>query len=168
MRRRNRGLTAEERTGASERIFSEVERLPAFARAWVVGLYCALGDEPDTGAALRRWLDAGKRVVVPCVEGDEMDFYDYDPAALRPGAFGIDEPPRLTPCDPARIDLLVVPGVAFTAAGARLGRGRGYYDRYLARSGFRAAVVGVCYGHQLVADLPSEPHDRTVDCVVTG
>lgn len=71
-------------------------------------------------------------------------------------------------CDPAEIDLLVVPGVAFAPIGSRLGRGRGYYDRYLAQPGFRAATVGVCYRHQLVDDLPAEPHDRPVGCVVAG
>lgn len=168
MRRRNRELTPEARTEASERIFAEVERLSGFARARVVGLFCSLGDEPDTGTTLRRWMLAGKRVVVPCVEGDEMAFYDYDPNALHAGAFGIDEPPRTRLCTPAEIDLLIVPGVAFTSAGLRLGRGRGYYDRYLAQPHFRAATVGVCYRHQLVGELPAEPHDRTVECVVTG
>lgn len=168
MRCRNRELAPEARAEASGRIFAEVERLPAFAAARVVGLFCSLRDEPDTQEALRRWGEAGKRVVVPCVEGEEMTFYDYVPEELHAGAFGIDEPPRTRPCEPCELDLLLVPGVAFTAAGLRLGRGRGYYDRYLAQPLFRAATVGVCYRHQLVDMLPAEPHDRPVDCVVAG
>lgn len=66
------------------------------------------------------------------------------------------------------IDLVVCPGVAFTADGRRLGRGRGYYDRYLGDPVFRGFRVGVCYAHQLVDDLPVEPHDVRMDRVITG
>ena len=72
------------------------------------------------------------------------------------------------PCDPAEIDFIVVPGVAFTAAGARMGRGRGYYDKYLSQSGFRGVKAGVCYAHQLVVELPVELHDVFMDYVVTN
>ena len=72
------------------------------------------------------------------------------------------------PCDPADIDFIVVPGVAFTAAGARMGRGRGYYDKYLSQPGFRGVKAGVCYAHQLVGELPVEPHDVFMDYVVTN
>ena len=58
--------------------------------------------------------------------------------------------------------------VAFTADGRRLGRGRGYYDRYLGDPAFRGFRVGVCYAHQLVDDLPVEPHDVRMDRVITG
>ena len=61
-----------------------------------------------------------------------------------------------------------VPAVAFTRRGERLGRGKGFYDCYLSREGFRAYTVGVCYSHQLLDTLPTEPHDRRVDEVVVG
>ena len=97
-----------------------------------------------------------------------MRFYDYVPGELCRGAFGIAEPSAAErPCDPADIDFIVVPGVAFTAAGARMGRGRGYYDKYLSQSGFRGVKAGVCYAHQLVGELPVEPHDVFMDYVVT-
>ncbi len=88
--------------------------------------------------------------------------------AAQPVAFGIDEPQGATPCPPERIDLIVVPGTAFTRAGARMGRGRGYYDRYLSRPGFHARTVGVCYTHQLLDTLPVEPHDVPLDRVIAG
>jgi len=120
------------------------------------------------GAALARW-SAAKRIVVPRVEGDAMRFYDYAPGELCRGAFGIAEPSVAErPCDPAEIDFIVVPGVAFTAAGARMGRGRGYYDKYLSQSGFRGVKAGVCYAHQLVVELPVELHDVFMDYVVTN
>lgn len=166
MKRRNRGLTADERREASQRIFERVAALPEFAAARCVGVFCSLPDEPDTAAVLEEW-SGEKRVVVPRVEGEEMRFYDYDPAAMAVGAFGIVEPgPEARLCRPDRIDLLVVPGVAFTRSGLRLGRGKGFYDRYLAQSGVRAVPVGVCYAHQLVADLPAESHDVPMAKVV--
>lgn len=207
MRARNRSLTTAVRAEASERIFARVERTAAFSAARCVALFCALGDEPATEDALARWSAGARRVVVPRVEGDMMQFYDYNPSALRTGAFGILEPvvvdgaaevdealvaaarpsgiavsePAVakhplsiaapvvarTPCDPADIDLIVVPGVAFTAEGARMGRGKGFYDKYLSQAGFRAVKIGVCYAHQLVPVLPVEAHDVAMDRVVT-
>lgn len=196
MRCRNRQLPSEEKAAAAERIFAEVEALPAFGRARCVACFCALPDEPPTAEALRRW-SCSKRVVVPRVEGDTMRFYDYRPDALICGAFGIEEPvvagdsyaggmgpvdavEASSPspsresgsfcalCPPESIDLLIVPGVAFTSEGARLGRGKGYYDRYLGQSGLRAFRVGVCFAHQVVEALPVEPHDRPMDAVCFG
>ena len=98
----------------------------------------------------------------------EMEFFDYEPTALADGAYGIAEPQGESVCAAAEIDLMIVPGVAFTREGVRLGRGKGYYDRYLAREGVRAYTVGVCYACQLLQELPSEEHDRRVDIVVAG
>jgi len=166
MKRLNRALTLDERRAASERIFGRVAAWPGFTEARCVGLFCSLADEPDTAAALAAW-SRGKRVAVPRVEGTEMRFYDYAPATMVCGAFGIREPgPDASLCRPEEIDLIIVPGVAFTRSGARLGRGRGYYDRYLSQPGMRALKVGVCYAHQLVDTLPAEPHDVTMDSVI--
>ncbi len=166
MKRLNRTLATEERRAASQRIFARVAASAEFASARCVGLFCSLADEPDTAAVLEAWR-RDRRVVVPRVEGEEMRFFDYDPATSVRGAFGIVEPgPGARLCRPDEIDLLVVPGVAFSASGARLGRGRGYYDRYLSLPGIRAATIGVGYAHQLVAELPTEPHDVRMDRVV--
>lgn len=168
MRRLNRDLPPAERQAASERIAAAVERLPAFGRARTVALFSSLDDEPDTGGMLRRW-SASKRLAVPRVEGETMRLFVYDPATMRPGAFGIWEPgPGAVPCDPAAIDLMLVPGVAFSLDGRRLGRGRGYYDRYLAQAGVRALKVGVCFAHQLTEEVPAEPHDVRMDGVIAG
>lgn len=168
MKKRNLSLAPEARAAASERIFGRVAKSAPFAAARCVAFFCALPDELATEAALARW-SAAKRVVVPRVMGEEMQFCDYDPAALGAGAFGIAEPGRAAvACDPADIDIVVVPGTAFTRDGARMGRGRGYYDKYLSQPGFRAVKVGVCYVHQLVGSLPVEPHDVTMDYVITN
>ncbi len=113
------------------------------------------------------------RVVVPRITQDfagcaEMEFFDYIPTEIHSGAYGISEPQGATPCDVEDIDLMIIPGVAFTPQGDRLGRGKGFYDRYTAREGFRAKCVGVCFRHQIVESLPTEPHDRRVDMVITA
>lgn len=166
MRALNRGLDPGVRAAVSARIVARIGRLPEFVGARTVGLFCALPDEPDLSSALERWR-AAKRLVVPRVEGDAMRFFEYDPRRLVPGAFGILEPgPDARLCSPGELDLLLVPGVAFTAGGLRCGRGKGYYDRYLAQSGFRAVKIGVCFAHQLVDALPAEPHDIRMDGVI--
>lgn len=166
MRALNRALDPAVRAAASVRIVARIEHLPEFAESRTVGLFCALPDEPDLSSALERWR-AAKRLVVPRVEGDAMRFFEYDPRRLVPGAFGILEPgPDARLCGPGEIDLLLVPGVAFTAGGLRCGRGKGYYDRYLAQTAFRGFRLGVCFAHQLVDALPAEPHDIRMDGVI--
>lgn len=112
------------------------------------------------------------RLLIPritdCDQLCQMEFYDYSPAAISPGAYGINEPQRGQACKPEDIDMVIVPGVAFTPDGKRLGRGKGFYDRYLARTGFRAQCIGVCFRHQLLQELPTEPHDHTMDIVITA
>lgn len=167
MRSLNRGLDPAARALASARIIERMEALEAFAGARTVGLFCSMHDEPDLGEALKRWCGV-KRLAVPRVEGTTMRFFEYDPQTLFPGAFGILEPgPSAVPCPVEEIDLLFVPGVAFTPGGLRCGRGRGYYDQYLSLAGCRAVKVGVCFAHQLVDALPAEPHDIRMDAVVT-
>ena len=164
----NTALSSEQREELSARIFNEAERLPAFARAKVVALFASLKDEPLTAPALERW-SRSKRIVLPRVEGDIMRFYDYDPASMNDsGSFGISEPEATALCRPEEIDFIIVPGMAFTAAGMRLGRGKGFYDKYLSQPGFRGVKAGVCYAHQLVGELPVEPHDVFMDYVVTN
>ena len=167
MRQLNRALDSRQRLRASAAIFSAVERLPEFRAARTVAVFAALPDEPATDEVLARSAST-RRVVLPRVEGDAMRFYACRPDALVFGAFGILEPQGERPCPAGEIDLVVCPGVAFTADGRRLGRGRGYYDRYLGDPAFRGFRVGVCYAHQLVDDLPVEPHDVRMDRVITG
>lgn len=166
MRALNNALTATERLTASTAIFSAIERLPEFRAARTIAFFSALPDEPATDEVLARWNET-RRVVLPRVEGETMHFYSCRPETLRFGAFGILEPQGEEECPPERIDLMICPGVAFTEDGRRLGRGKGYYDRYLSQPAFRGYRVGVCYAHQLVDDLPVEPHDVRMDAVVS-
>jgi 5-formyltetrahydrofolate cyclo-ligase len=95
-----------------------------------------------------------------------MNFYDISEGVFK-GAFGIMEPIATTPIEPSEIDVMIVPGVAFTRNGARLGRGKGFYDKYLSHKDFHAYTIGVCYPCQVVEDLPSEPHDQVLNQIVS-
>ncbi len=165
VRRHIAALTEEQREQASHRIFEQVAALHDFAEAQVVALYATLPDEPHSQEHIAKW-HGRKRIVLPRVEGDVMHFYDYSPESMRSGAFGIAEPQGSEPCPPEDIDLMVVPGVAFTTDGKRMGRGKGFYDKYMSQAGFRAHTVGVCFHVQLVEYIPTDPHDRCVERVI--
>lgn len=82
---------------------------------------------------------------------------------------GVHEPLADSPVLPAhQLDVIVLPGVAFDGRGGRLGRGGGYYDRFLADSRVRALRIGACFCEQFVPEVPMEEHDGTVDRVVTA
>lgn len=167
IRRRIAALTAEQRAHKSALIAEALLARDELRTAHCIALFAALADEPQTQSLIEQ-LALTHRVVLPRVTGEEMEFADYRADAMCKGAFGIAEPAGSAVVCPAEIDVMVVPGVAFTAEGARLGRGRGYYDRYLSREGFRATTIGVCFAEQLVATLPTEPHDKRVSAVVRG
>ncbi len=158
-------LSKEERTLQSAQIVSHIASLEEVQHAKVVALFASLADEPST-ADLIAQLSPHKRVVLPRIEGEEMEFYDIS-EGLQSGAFGIMEPQGTTPISPDEIDVMVVPGVAFTRDGSRCGRGKGFYDKYLSRRGFRAYTIGICYPCQIVEVLPCEEHDVTMNLVIS-
>ena len=162
-----KGLSSEQKNTKSALIVKDILALEAIKSAEVVALYASLPDEVIS-SELIEILASQKRVVLPRVAGDDMDFYPYNPNQMEVGAFGITEPQTTDAISPAEIDAIVVPGVAFTADGKRCGRGKGYYDKYLSRAGFRATKIGICYKEQLAEDIPSEPHDIVMDCVIFG
>ena len=159
-------LSAEEKQTFSSQIFSKLEQLDKISDASVVALFVALPDEPQTSDFIEDLLRQNKRVVVPRIAGDEMNFYDIS-EGVEIGAFGIMEPTATAPVKPSEIDVMVVPGVVFTLDGARCGRGKGFYDKYLSHKDFRAYTIGVCYPCQIVENLPTEAHDKVLDCVIS-
>ena len=158
-------LSDAEKENLSAQIFSRIAELQQVRQASVVAIFASLPDEPQTAAIIEQ-LAQSKRLVLPRIEGDEMEFYDIS-EGLHEGAFGIMEPLATTPIAPNEIDVMILPGVAFTRKGARLGRGKGFYDKYLTRNGFRAYTIGACFPCQIVEDIPTEQHDKIVDKVVT-
>ena len=127
-------------------------------------LYHALPDEVQTQSLIDHLTACGKTVLLPrVISPTDMELRRYTgPHDLQPGAFGIMEPTGELFLDYAAIDVAVIPGVAFDSEGHRLGRGRGYYDRLLPRL-THAYKLGVCLPWQMVDSVPCEPHDATVD-----
>ncbi len=167
VRRAREALDADERRAASATASTRLLALPELRRARTVLLYAALPDEADPGRAGEALLDRGVRVLLPRVVGDELHLARARRGEkLLPGAFGILEPqgPRI---EEDQVDVAVLPGVAFDRTGARLGQGKGFYDRLLPRLRPDGLLVGFAFSCQVVAHVPVEPHDRRVQVVVT-
>jgi 5-formyltetrahydrofolate cyclo-ligase len=131
--------------------------------------YAALPDECDTADLLAAYWERGRQVWLPrLLPGNALAWHAVAaPDQLVPGAYGIREPLAAVPGGALPRDgILVVPGLAFTAAGHRLGRGGGCYDRLLTER--PAATVGFGFGCQLLPELPQEPHDARVERVLCG
>ena len=167
VRERIKAMTSEARDNAAEAIFATIEQSTEFQAAQCIALFAAMKDEVATSLALRHWRDMGKHIVAPRVEGDIMRFYDYDPALMTTGSFGIEEPTSDVEVMPEVIDLMIVPARAFTREGIRLGRGGGFYDKYMSQPTFHAYKIGIAYECQIFDALPHAPHDIAVDRVVT-
>ena len=135
---------------------------------WYVSMPAELATVPGIEAALAD----GKRVAVPWCDGDDLGLWRLEAVSeLEPGTWGIPEPPPARRGEPGRriaaeaIDLVVVPGLAFDRRGRRLGHGKGYYDRLLARS--PAARAGLCFDAQVFPEVPAGPRDAVMDWLVT-
>ena len=154
----------DDRTLRSVQLWAEVAELPQYRTARTVMAFAAMASEPETDGLFARLERDGKVLVLPRIVGDLLE-----PALVgegtRPAVWGIREP-QGPAVDPTTIDLIIVPGVAFTSDGGRLGHGKAYYDRFL--PGTRAFTVGACFAEQLVDELPLEPHDVRLDLVVAG
>lgn len=169
---RRRNLDAKE--SRSRLIWDHLRQLPAFAQAQTICSYVALAEEVQTWSGLEEILGCGKRLVVPfCVENELHLCHIVSLEELRPGRWGIWEPDvniRALPDRlvlPEELDLVIVPGVAFDRTGGRLGWGKGYYDRLLARVPERCLSIGLAFSCQLFDRLPQLEHDVRVKAVAT-
>ena len=169
IRELKRAVSAEEKLRRSEAVMRRVEALPEFEKARVVLLYWSMADEVQTHEFVNRWYDK-KVLLLPCVEGDDLLLRQYTgPECLVAGEqFGIGEPAATLPVftELERVEMIVVPGVAFDRTGNRMGRGRGFYDRLL-KSTPNAVKVGVAYDFQMIESVPVEPHDVKMDRVIS-
>lgn len=157
-------LSEQERRQAAEAAFSMLEKSVAFMMADKILMYHSLPDELSTIAFLDKW-GTKKHFYLPRVNGVNLDILPYDRSRLELGAFHIEEPVGDELTDPAEIELIVVPAVAYDRRGNRLGRGKGFYDRLLSTT--KATKIGVGYDFQLVDEIDVEPHDIPMDMVIT-
>lgn len=161
------------RTEQSFRICEKISVLPEFQKAQAVLVYMPLADELNTLPIVSELFLSGRRIAIPKVnpETGSMDFYWITPESkLNKGAFGILEPADYdVMCNFSEVYgnvLVIVPGRAFTEDGKRLGRGKGFYDKFLSGTGKKFTKLGVCFPFQIVDDIPVEENDVLMDSVI--
>jgi len=157
IRQQKKSLGAEALERMSLPTVDRVTVNPEYVKASKVMLYYPLWDEVDTRPLITRALDDGKRVILPTVVGDDIIPVEVtkDTKWVK-GPFDIMEP--VAERYEGEIDFILVPGVAFDRNLNRLGRGKGYYDRFLAQHA-DAYRLGICFGFQVLAEIPTEPFD---------
>ena len=160
VRRQERALSADYLERSGRAIVAAVRTMDAYRKAECLCCFVGTGPEIDTRPLLRDALSAGKRLCVPRCTGRgvmEMRLVS-SPDGLSPGPLGIPEPSADSPVvPPAEIDLSVIPCLACDRFGNRLGRGGGYYDRFL--NAYRGASVLLCREALLLDSVPMEAHD---------
>jgi 5-formyltetrahydrofolate cyclo-ligase len=168
MRSRFAGL-GPERAEMSQAVVMAIAAHPGVVERRRIALFSPLPSEPDVEGL---WKLAPGPFCYPRIVQGEMEFVDVGSMAdltTSPWHPKIREHARseAPAVQPTEIDVILVPGLAFTRRGQRLGRGGGYYDRYLASLPAETLKIGVCFGFQIFESLPTESHDQTVDGVVT-
>ena len=175
MRARRRALTPKERERASKVICARLINddlisvaADPFEDGGAVAVYLATPDEIDLSDFIREMLDRGVKVVAPRWNGKTYKLVrlkSLSEGDLRRGPMGILEPAEEEIVNPSEVAAWIVPGLAFTIYGDRLGYGGGWYDRLMANAkGFK---LGVAHDFQIVEDLPQEPHDIQLIRIVT-
>jgi 5-formyltetrahydrofolate cyclo-ligase len=157
----------------SSLIAEQLWKLPAIQKARSILFYASMPGEVDTLAMIEKACFLGKRVALPIVEQNQRNLIPTLISSMedvRRGTYGIAEP-RLDP-DKALVvkdlDAVIVPGLAFDKLGARLGRGAGYYDRFLSTLPKIVTTVGLAFDFQLTESLPTEAHDVRLAHIITG
>jgi len=164
---KRRELTPQQVTSLSSELQLRFLDLPEFRRASVLALYAPIHHEVETSAVAAAALSTGRALLYPAVQGDGLQFRRVAALSdLVPGRFGIPEPKGGTR-SPDDADLIVVPGVAFDLFGRRIGYGKGFYDKCLHRLEGSGRLVAFCYDFQLYQEIVGEPHDVTMDMIVT-
>ena len=162
-------LDEKDRRACDLAICENVISIAEYERAEKVFLYISVGTEVSTRRVVRHAIEAGKEVYIPICHGGGIMHAArlMDEAELIDGMYGIPTVPDSNPkISPDELDLILVPGVCFDRSGNRLGRGGGYYDRYLAQK-MTATTIGICRDEQLLEALNADVHDRRVDIIVS-
>lgn len=166
MRAKRRELTAEDVKEKSAAICERLFDLEEFNTSGAVALYMSSFNEPRTDAIIKRLRGEGRRAAVPVTDVRSGTLMLAEITEnTRKGAYGIPEPAEIIPVSMEGIEIILVPGLAFDETGARMGFGKGYYDKLLQKSG--AVKIGLCYDFQLLEKIPSEPHDVPMDIIIT-
>jgi len=154
-------------------IFDKVKRLKSFQNAKTVMMYVSFGKELNTIPFLLECISLGKRVATPiCIPQDHTmilaETKNY-PQGFVPTKMGIMEIAKDTAVaiDPKELDLIIVPGLAFTLSGDRIGYGGGYYDRLFEKIGDQTILLAPTFDDFIVPSLPTGRFDRKVDILIS-
>lgn len=165
------GITPEEIATRSLRVCHRLFEQPEYVGADVVMVFLSIAGEVDTSPlVLRAWQDR-KRVLAPRVSWNQRRMLPVEIRSLTDdlslSSMGVREPVAGIPFPVSMIDLVIVPGLGFDEFGNRLGRGRGFYDRFLAHPEFKGKACAVSFEQQVTPTIPTGPLDRRVDMLVT-
>lgn len=151
----------------SQTILSHLEENVHFKQAKTILFYSALPDEVQTAAFLEKW-HTEKQLLLPKVEGEQLTLHSYEgQQSLQIGAFGILEPQTAIFEDFKKLDLAIIPGMAFDKTGNRLGRGRGFYDRLLMKLlPYHIYIIGIAFPFQIFEEIHTNKRDIKVDQLV--
>ena len=156
-------MSASDRQMYSQQILDQLEQMTCFIEAKTILLYYPIQNEVDVLPLVKKYKH-DKTLLFPVSHHRGMTVHPYAGNEHMPrGKFGIPEP--TTPAYGGEIDLVIVPAVAFDAKGRRLGRGGGYYDRFIKKL-THTVLVGVGYDFQLVDEVPAARHDQRVHRVI--
>ncbi len=155
-------------------VLEKLKRTPEFRKSMALMFYVAMSGEVDTKPLLLEVLREGREVAVPYVDRETNSLISvqiHNPEQdLHPGTYGILEPRSdlVCPFDINRLDLVLVPGIAFDRQGHRLGRGKGYYDRFLKTLPSHVRCFGLAFDFQVFKSVPTEDFDISVDRVIAN
>ncbi|MHC4712457.1 MAG: 5-formyltetrahydrofolate cyclo-ligase [Planctomycetota bacterium] len=170
-KKRRELITLEQRARSSERVVEALETLPELQGASIIMAFSPLPDEVDIYPLLGRLKRQGKTILFPVLVGEEgrMDAHATEDFGndMKPSRFGLFEPANGIAADPRTIEFILVPAVAFNDRGHRLGRGGGYYDRFLAGRAPQAFRCGIAFECQVLKSIPVKEHDCAVHALVT-
>lgn len=166
IREKKRAMTEEEIVSRSEKLGELLARSETYQAAKTVYGYLPYNQEVHTVPMLEQALRDGKKVAVPKIYGDTMKFlYLDDLSKVEKNEMGIPEPIADEPVAEDKTALVLMPGLAFTKQGDRMGYGGGFYDRFLAEEPDHPTLA-LCYEFQIVESLPTEEFDIPVDTVL--
>ena len=165
-------ISAEERHTRSLDVCHLLRDTPEFRRAETIMLFLCMEQEVETSTLVLQAWNEGKTVALPRVRWAQREI---EPVVIKsletspnPAVQGLRDPVGGTPISLARIDLVAVPGLAFDRRGYRLGRGKGFYDRFLSQKDLRGLPIALCFQEQILPDLlPVESHDVPINMIVT-
>ncbi len=159
----------EDRNRKSKLIQDKLLRNKVFRKAKIVMFYIAFGGEVNTEEMIKEAKKIGKLICVPICRKDKETMQPAileDHAKLKVGPYGVWEPVAETLVQPADLDLIITPGLAFDKKGNRLGRGKGYYDRFLSKLSNRAPSIGLAFDFQILPLVPTTCYDVSVKKII--